>query len=911
MRWFAFFAALAVFFGAPLSFASAQNALPNSGALAGMFPFALPPLDGAPGPTDVSFLNEAPAGKHGFVRARGEHFVDGRDQPIRFWGVNLNFNGVFPSKEQAPLIAARLAKFGFNSVRLHHFEGQAAPNGLWLAPPGKTGTSFPKRPLEADPAQWDKLDFFVAELIKRGIYINFNLHVARKVSETEGFAFASALPDKDKGLAYFDEKLEADNREFARLVLTHVNPYTARAYNAEPGVCAVEVDNENSLLAMWLEGSLGKFPALYSERLKGRWNDWLRAKYRFDTPIRRAWTEINAPLTGPELLAPVGSVEVSSTSESGSVAPAPTLDYWVLNLAGAAQGRLERDEFGGPSQGGMVQPGLSARMEQSGAVAWGFQLVRDGLDVRAGQPYTLKFSARADVPRTISVNLWESRKPFRWLGVTQNVTLGSDWQDFQIGFRAADATPGQVRLTLNLGNTTGLVQVGALSLRAGGRIGAPDDWSLQRGIPLIDAKSEPIMAARRDFARFLGSLEADHIARMRTFLRGELGVRVPIWHTQAQFGGWGGVVRESAQSDAIDAHVYWKHPDFGGAGWAGANWRVGNQSMAANPYNDPLAAYALLRVPRKPFVVTEWNSGQPNDYGSESLIMAAAYAAHQDWAGVWVFDYHSNGLFERDKIENFFSIDSHPTKMATAPVAALLFRRGDVAASSTKTSLAFSLDKEWDEVANTPAPPGMGPFLKTWNNAGAPRAASLLGRVEVSSTESGYIAPSMASLATPSVLVTDTGEIVRDARRGTWTLDAPRASSWIGSWSGQRLQLGAVDARFAPGDAWHTGALVSMDGADLPSSKRMLLVLAGRAENVGMGWNPNRDSVGNQWGQGPTHVRVPQATIKLLSDHDLKVWALDARGQRRNLLSSTKTQGAIRFDVSAATRTLWFEIATE
>jgi hypothetical protein len=111
--------------------------------------------------------------------------------------------------------------------------------------------------------------------------------------------------------------------------------------------------------------------------------------------------------------------------------------------------------------------------------------------------------------------------------------------------------------------------------------------------------------------------------------------------------------------------------------------------MAVNPYNDPLAAYALLRVPGKPFVVTEWNSGQPNDFGSESLIMAAAYAAHQDWAGVWVFDYHSNGLFERDRIENFFSIDSHPTKMATAPAAALLFRRGDVAASQTKTSLAF------------------------------------------------------------------------------------------------------------------------------------------------------------------------------------------------------------------------------
>jgi hypothetical protein len=103
---------------------------------------------------------------------------------------------------------------------------------------------------------------------------------------------------------------------------------------------------------------------------------------------------------------------------------------------------------------------------------------------------------------------------------------------------------------------------------------------------------------------------------------------------------------------------------------------------------------------------------------------------------------------------------------------------------------------------------------------------------------SGFIAPSVASLKVPKTIVSDTGEITRDARNGRWTLNAPRAHSWVGSWSGRRLQLGSVDARFAPGDAWHTGSLVSMDGAELPKSKQMLLVLAGRAENVGMGGIP-------------------------------------------------------------------------
>ncbi|HEX8834743.1 MAG TPA: hypothetical protein VF719_11105, partial [Abditibacteriaceae bacterium] len=53
-----------------------------------LFPFALPPFDSSKTATDVSWLNVTPAGKNGFLRARGEQFVDGRGTPVRLWGVN-------------------------------------------------------------------------------------------------------------------------------------------------------------------------------------------------------------------------------------------------------------------------------------------------------------------------------------------------------------------------------------------------------------------------------------------------------------------------------------------------------------------------------------------------------------------------------------------------------------------------------------------------------------------------------------------------------------------------------------------------------------------------------------------------------------------------------------------------------
>ena len=61
-----------------------------------------------------------------------------------------------------------------------------------------------------------------------------------------------------------------------------------------------------------------------------------------------------------------------------------------------------------------------------------------------------------------------------------------------------------MRLALNLGNASGAVQLGEMSLRAGGRIAASPDWTLRAGVPIVDANTEPIFAARRDFAQIFG-----------------------------------------------------------------------------------------------------------------------------------------------------------------------------------------------------------------------------------------------------------------------------------------------------------------------------------------------------------------------------------------------------------------------
>ena len=931
-----------------------------------LFPFVLPPFDDSATPTDVSWMNDAPAGAHGFVSTRGEHFVDGRGKVLRLWGVNINFAGAFPAKNEAPKIAARLAKFGFNAVRMHHYEGYAAPNGIWKT--AAIGSSKPKIPREFDSDQLDRFEFFIAELIKRGIYIDLNLHVARKATEGEGVIYASNLPDKDKGIKYFDKRLVQLQQDFSRAILTHVNPYTGRALKDEPGVCAMEMANEDSLLGSWLEGDLS-MPNDYSFRLNDRWMTWLRAKYPTQEALRRAWTEVDEPVSGDDIFAqplPAGIANADASDARNQVA-SNELSRMSLASVSGAQGTTNIDATSGPSVDGFVRPGLTVNLQKSGAVAWAFQLNRDGLDLQEGQAYTVSFWARADTPRRISVNLWQDREPRRFGGFTGYANLTVNWEQYSFVFRPVNPDPKHSRLSWDLGKDTGAVQLGEIDLRTGGRIAAPDSWTLARGVPNIEWKSTPIARARRDFAEFLGGVENDSVRQMRDFLRNDLGVKVPIWNTQAQFGSWGGIARESDLSDAIDVHAYWKHPAFKAGGWSGTNWKVGNDSMTRAAAIDPLSAFAFYRVRGKPFVMSEWNSGQPNDFGAETLLMAASYAAWQDWAGVFLFDYHSNGDYGRNRFENFFSIDTQPAKMVTAPAAALLYRRpagieysmsasssanvrntiggavtnvvtsatnlagngaanngnaannakasipGDALPATDVVTMSLPRDLVWDETASFPDGPSAAPLVRTWQNAGGVRSMPLQGRVYAKLGD-GVFARSTRTTAndlgkTP-LFKADTRQVMWDSKKNIFSLDTARTKVAVGFLGARHTQLGEWQWTMprSPGN-WASLSLSSLDGREVSSSKSLLLTAVGKAENIGMGWNADRSSVGDKWGSGPTQVEGITAFMRVLTDlKSARVWALDETGARRQIVPSRLKNGVLSFTISPAWKTTWYQI---
>ncbi|MDR7435875.1 MAG: hypothetical protein QN189_12225 [Armatimonadota bacterium] len=263
----------------------------------GWAPFSVFWDDRSPTATHMgNLLLDPPAGKHGFPTLHGDRFQFEDGTQTKFWGVNLSQGANFPDHEIAERLAARLAKLGFNLVRLHHMDSAYEPRGIWDR--NFTDTRH------LSPVQLDRLDYLIAQLKASGIYVDINLHVGRSFTEADGVAEASLIPRLSKFVTLFDRRLIDLQKEYAQQLLTHRNPYTGMRYIEDPAVALVEVTNENSLFAGWFNGALDReeipatrphdpwrspIPPSYRRELDILWNRWLLRRYGSRQALESAW----------------------------------------------------------------------------------------------------------------------------------------------------------------------------------------------------------------------------------------------------------------------------------------------------------------------------------------------------------------------------------------------------------------------------------------------------------------------------------------------------------------------------------------------------------------------------------------------------------------------------------------------
>ncbi len=229
-------------------------------------PFAFSP-DVVPGSAlDASAFSglDAPAGRHGWVKADGAgHFVfaDKPGVPQRFYGGNLCMEACFPGTEaEADRLVARLVAAGYNSIRIHHHD-----RFLY-------GQDAQRRPVLIDwrVAQFDRL---MAKAIAAGLYVTTDLYVSRPVTwreigedrdGKEGLDFKALLAVSHEGA--FENWKQA-----ARVFFEHRNPYTGRRYVDEPALAFVCLVNESSI-PQALDG------LRENAAVKAAWKKWLEKR---------------------------------------------------------------------------------------------------------------------------------------------------------------------------------------------------------------------------------------------------------------------------------------------------------------------------------------------------------------------------------------------------------------------------------------------------------------------------------------------------------------------------------------------------------------------------------------------------------------------------------------------------------
>lgn len=205
-------------------------------------------LDWNTSPVDLSFLNapEAPAGKHGFLKAHGDKLVFDDGTLGRFWGTTLTAYALFgTSPDDVRQQAHRLSQLGFNLVRFHHHDSD------WVNPNvfGDRTTSDTR---SLSSQMLERLDWWIKCLKDEGIYVWLDLHAGRRVKAADGITGfeeisqgkgSAALP----GYNYVNESIETAMKRFNAMYLDHRNRFTGLQYKNEPAIVAVLITNENDV----------------------------------------------------------------------------------------------------------------------------------------------------------------------------------------------------------------------------------------------------------------------------------------------------------------------------------------------------------------------------------------------------------------------------------------------------------------------------------------------------------------------------------------------------------------------------------------------------------------------------------------------------------------------------------------
>jgi len=490
--------------------------------------------------TNMSHYIEKPAGKYGFVYVKNGHLYAGNNR-IRFFGTNISFEAVFPSHATAEKLAAHLARLGINCVRLHNFDSLIPPNGL-----------LEKDKITINPIQMDKLDYFIYQLKLNGIYVDLNTHVGRIYPKMPALA---EMSPHSKGLDIFYPPMIQLQKDYTKALLGHYNPYTKKTYANEPAIALIEINNEDSLVYEWSNGTIlnKATPNIYKNELKKQWNNWLKTKY--NVGLKEAWKDDVQPF-GEEMI-------LNKDFASG-------IANWNIEQNGTT--KISHSLLNNNPNKSKI---LRLDVEQPSDKTWGCQLGQAGLSLKAGYNYTVSFWAKSDTSRDITIALGQAHAPWKSFA-SHTISLSDEWEKYEV--------------VLPMALKTGSVFLYDVSSKSGGIIHGLNPDEALGSVDVIQKSQmcDRTAIVRQDWLNFLIFTETNYWNSMRNYIKSDLKSRSLIIGTQNYYSPYS----IQADMDVLDNHAYWQHPDFPHKAWDSVDWTVKNIPLSGQPSG---AKYVFVR----------------------------------------------------------------------------------------------------------------------------------------------------------------------------------------------------------------------------------------------------------------------------------------------------------------------------
>ena len=403
------------------------------------------------------------------------------------------------------------------------------------------------------------------------------------------------------------------------------------------------------------------------------------------------------------------------------------------------------------------------------------------------------------------------------------------------------------------------------------------------------------------FLQFLAEREALFARRMKRFLREEMKCRALVTDMNLSYAPTTHEVVRAEEYDYVDTHFYVDHPHF-----LEKKWRLPSSCPNANPIAQKTRGArnaAGSRVYGKPFAITEYNYSGPGRVRGVGGIATAAFAALQDWDGLWRFAWsHGDRGIGETKAMSYFDMSGDPLSLASERASVLAFLRRDVA--PLKPAEAFLLPPDAVRSCTEGLPFNVNGEANWVGASWHARFGVVAGRTAPKGVHVAGVFPQVYDRMAPWPAEDDPtrlpcggGAVTADGERGVFTLKTPRTA-------GGFAEKGTIDAGVFTAELRDAAATVwasSLDDQPIATSRRLLVTHLTDVQNTGMTYADKSLKVLLAWGDLPHLMRRGRAEVALaLAPGSWKVHALETTGARRGEVPFAYREGRLVFTADVA-----------